>query len=366
LAPQFRRSVAQQRTPVHALPGQSEFQAGDDLSALAFDCLGGHWASDQTPRASAAVHPEACLRGALSVQSGPAALAADAMADLACLPEARFFGEETIANPADPADICAEADEPGGASASNMPMSPGYVVTARGSLVGRHGGAGWLGEPGGQSVRLRMMADLWCADGQVRDGWILRDTSGALAQSGGPAPHIWARNRINAIGGPDFCPPPLTPDTDIDGPYAGRGRSSAHADALTDRVRAIAAGDFAAMIREDDPACTHVLPGGARVLGAHAAVGFWAGLRSALPSAVFRLEHRNADSAAGQAPRAAIRWSLYGRHDGPGRFGPATGVYLHVMGMTHVEYGPRGVRRDWTLIDDCAVWTQILLATGDT
>ena len=37
---------------------------------------------------------------------------------------------------------------------------------------------------------------------------------------------------------------------------------------------------------------------------------------------------------------------------------------LKAAGLTQAEIGPRGLRREWTLVDDTAVWTQILLATG--
>jgi hypothetical protein len=29
--------------------------------------------------------------------------------------------------------------------------------------------------------------------------------------------------------------------------------------------------------------------------------------------------------------------------------------------MSHAEWGPRGIRRDWTLYDETAVWTQVLM-----
>ena len=40
------------------------------------------------------------------------------------------------------------------------------------------------------------------------------------------------------------------------------------------------------------------------------------------------------------------------------------------MGMTHAEFGPYGagggetIRREYTLIDETAIWKQILLHTG--
>ncbi len=63
--------------------------------------------------------------------------------------------------------------------------------------------------------------------------------------------------------------------------------------------------------------------------------------------------------------RAALRWSLTGRHDGFGSYGPPTGAPVHVMGLTHAEWGPWGLRREFTLWDELAIWKQILLHTGE-
>jgi hypothetical protein len=32
--------------------------------------------------------------------------------------------------------------------------------------------------------------------------------------------------------------------------------------------------------------------------------------------------------------------------------------------MSHAEFGPRGLRREWVLFDETAIWKQILLKTG--
>ncbi len=82
-------------------------------------------------------------------------------------------------------------------------------------------------------------------------------------------------------------------------------------------------------------------------------------------AAAFSIDHRIGRCDPGMPPRAAVRWSMTGRHDGPGTFGAPTGADVHIMGITHAEFGPWGLRREWTLIDETAVWKQILLATGD-
>ena len=63
-------------------------------------------------------------------------------------------------------------------------------------------------------------------------------------------------------------------------------------------------------------------------------------------------------------PRAAIRWSLTGKHSGWGSFGAPSGAEVHVMGICHAEFGPRGLRREWALLDETAIWMQILRHTG--
>lgn len=348
-------------TPLFRRSARGSQRAAADATPLALRCLGAGWADGDVGSLEDAVHPRACLRLPLRVCRGPGPLMADALGDLSAMREARFFGEDAMGTLTGPRDICPETAE----AQELSPDAEGVIVSARGSLAGLHDGAGWPGPPSGRRLRLRAMADFWCSGGQVHDGWLLRDTAGALAQTGGPSPEGWARARIRAVGGADLCEAPLSPDTDPDGPYTGRGATSEPADSLADRLRCVMDGDFGVLRRGSAEACTAVLPGDLRALGDREALPFWAGLRSALPSAAFRVEHRNAAQAPGEAPRAAVRWSLYGRHDGHGRFGAATGVYVHVLGMTQAEFGPGGVRREWTVIDDCAVWTQILLATGD-
>ncbi len=52
-------------------------------------------------------------------------------------------------------------------------------------------------------------------------------------------------------------------------------------------------------------------------------------------------------------------------HEGPGMFGAPTGAEVYIMAITHAEFGRSDLRREWTLIDETAIWKQILLATGD-
>jgi hypothetical protein len=88
-------------------------------------------------------------------------------------------------------------------------------------------------------------------------------------------------------------------------------------------------------------------------------------LRSAFPSATFAIHHVIGRADPATPPRAAVRWSLTGRHDGCGHFGAPSGAEVHVMGMTHAEWGRWGLRREFTLFDEVSIWKQIHLHAGD-
>ena len=336
--------------PRRAAPADLPREPPRDPVDSALDVLGRAWAAGDLGALEAAIAEDAVLRQPGLVGTGPGSAMAEALADLAVFPGAEILAEDAI--------LAATPD-----SASDA--GSGHHVAARATLLATHHGPGRFGTGSGRQVQARSMGEFWIdAAGRVRDAWVIRDTAAILAQTGGLTPRDWARAQIAAAAKGDRMAPPLTPETDVEGPYGARGSSAPAAAGLAELLRRVMGGEIAAIAGEYDPACELAHPGGETRMGHRAATAFWAGLRSALPSAAFRVEHRSAVSEPGRPPRAALRWSLYGRHDGHGRWGPPTGAYVHVLGLTQAEIGPRGLRREWTLVDDTAVWTQILLATG--
>jgi hypothetical protein len=57
-----------------------------------------------------------------------------------------------------------------------------------------------------------------------------------------------------------------------------------------------------------------------------------------------------------------MRWRLTGRHTGGGRFGAATQQPIEILGITHAEVDhARGrILREWVLVDEVALWMQVL------
>jgi hypothetical protein len=124
-------------------------------------------------------------------------------------------------------------------------------------------------------------------------------------------------------------------------------------------------GDFAAGPQVCDRALVQERPGHATGHGWPDADRFWLSLRSAFPDAEFTIHHAMSREDSGLPPRSAIRWSLWGKHSGWGAFGEPSGATVYVLGISHAEWGRWGLRRDWTLYDETAIWRQIILHRGD-
>ena len=122
--------------------------------------------------------------------------------------------------------------------------------------------------------------------------------------------------------------------------------------------------DMAVIPAEYDRAVQSEYPGGTTGHSHGPVDRFWMGLRASFPDATFTIDHQIGRDDDLMPPRAAIRWALHGKHDGWGYFGAPTGAEVYVLGISHAEFGPWGLRREFTLFDETAIWKQILLQTG--
>ena len=122
--------------------------------------------------------------------------------------------------------------------------------------------------------------------------------------------------------------------------------------------------EFSVISKEYDRAVNLEYPGGISDISYTGVDKFWMGLRESFPSAEFTIQHQIGRDDPNMPPRAAIRWSLYGKHDGWGTFGSPTGADVFILGASHAEFGSYGLRREYTLFDHVSICKQILIHTG--
>ncbi|MBL8382781.1 MAG: ester cyclase [Burkholderiales bacterium] len=267
------------------------------------------------------------------VTRGADAVIAGTRATLAMFPDRRLLAEEVIVS----------GDAARGFHSSHRILSP---MT--------HAGAGAFGAPSGRPVHVRTIADCVCRDNRIVHEWLVRDQA-AIAHQVGCAPRALAQAWLDAGIAPGGAAATVAPP-----PY----RNAICADP--------AAQDYAAALRAtwDDAGpraldASHArtviaaLPGGAMAVGRAAVAGYWDGMRAAFPDARLTVEHLVAAPRPGRTA-LALRWRLAGRHGGSGRFGAASGRPVRILGIAHAEAGAGGIEREWILVDEIAIWMQLL------
>lgn len=222
---------------------------------------------------------------------------------------------------------------------------------------------GVYGAATGKKLTYRILADCHAINNQINDEWLIRD-QGAIVRQLGWEPRAYAADLIAREGGPAACVPPLTPATDKPGPYKGRGNDNEWGAKYADILTRIMGADMGAIPAAYDRACHVEYPGGMTGHSHGDVDQFWMGLRASFPDATFQIDHQIGRDDPMMPPRAALRWSLTGTHSGWGRFGAPTGAEVYLLGISHAEFGPWGLRREYVIFDETTVWKQILLATG--
>ena len=286
--------------------------------------------------------PDIPVRSPGSIVFGNEGVIGATMATLAEFPDRRLLGEDVIWS---------------GSPEEGMLSSHRILSTAT------HLGDGVYGKATGKKLRYRIIADCHAIDNQINDEWLIRD-QGAVVRQLGWDPKEYAIDLIEREGGPENCVQPFHPSIDQVGPYTGRGNDNAWGAKYADILNRIMGADLGVIPSEYDRAITGFYPGGKELISTDGVDDFWIGLRAAFPSASFTIDHQIGREDPMMSPRSAIRWSLTGKHDGWGAFGKPSGAEVHVMGISHVEFGPWGIRREYTLFDETSVWKQIAMKTG--
>jgi len=286
--------------------------------------------------------PDIVVRSPSSIVIGNKDVIGATMATLAEFPDRTLLGE----------DVIWSGDPEAGMLSSHRILS-----------TATHAADGAYGAASGTKLCYRIIADCYAKDNQISDEWLIRD-SGAIARQLGQTPEAFSQAQIEAEGGVENAKHPFTPAMDQPGPYLGRGNDNEWGVKLASLLTRIMSAEFSVISETYDRGCHLEYAGGVTAHGPASADAFWLPLRASLPSAEFEVHHVIGREDPLMSPRAAVRWSLTGKHDGWGVLGAPTGADIHVMGLTHVEFGPYGIRREYTLYDETAVWKQILLHKG--
>ncbi|MCB1460216.1 MAG: ester cyclase [Nitratireductor sp.] len=293
--------------------------------------------------------PDIPVRSPMGVTQGNKAVIAATMATVNEFPDRQLYAE----------DVIWSGNE-----------EEGFLSSHRLLTTATHLRDGAFGPATGKAWTVRVIADCAARDNVIYDEWLVRDYGGIVRQLG-MDPRAYAAGLIEAEGGAGSAKPAFTPAMDVAGGYKGRGNDNEWGERYAVTLKRIMDKDFNHVLVDHDRAVIGEYPGAVTAIGRDAAARFWIGLRSSFPDAAFTIHHQIGMDGGMLSPRAAIRWSLDGLHEGWGSFGKPSGARVHVMGIAHAEFGPFGpggvgLRREFVLFDEIAIWKQILMHTGLT
>ncbi|MEM6667047.1 MAG: nuclear transport factor 2 family protein, partial [Pseudomonadota bacterium] len=143
-----------------------------------------------------------------------------------------------------------------------------------------HTGDGLFGAATGAPLVYRGIADCYAINNQITDEWLIRDNAAILKQMG-KDPRTWAEERVAA----GLAGAPMTPETDVSGPYSGHGNTNEWGQRLADILTRIMDADLSAIQGSYDRAAQLEYPGGVTGHGWSDADRFWLPLRSSFPDA---------------------------------------------------------------------------------
>jgi hypothetical protein len=282
------------------------------------------------------------VRTPSSVAVGNKGVIGATMATLAEFPDRTLLGE----------DVIWSGDE-----------NTGFLSSHRILSTATHMHDGLYGKASGKKLVYRIIADCAAKENVIYDEWLIRD-QGSIVRQLGWEPEAYTRDLIEREGGAITCTKPLTPSTDIHGPYTATGNEHEAGQRYADILNRIMNAEMSVIPAEYDRGCQLELPGGVTGHSHADADQFWMGLRASFPSAKFTAHHVIGRNDPDMPPRAAVRWSLHGKHEGWGTLGKPTQADVYILGISHAEFGPWGLRREYVLFDETAVWKQMVLKTG--
>ena len=233
----------------------------------------------------------------------------------------------------------------------------GFLSSHRIASTMTHQGDGAFGSATGRPVQVRTVADCVCKDNRIVHEWLVRD-QGAIALQLGSTPQALARQWLETKGAPNLpLWQPAAPAGWLDPQHDTPG-----AQLLSSTYRQLWSNNLASLQQHADEAIALQLPNGQTSIGLVAAETFWFGYTAAFSGATLHIDSLAERVEPGRTPRVAMRWRITGRHSGGGRFGPATQQPIEILGITHaeVDHARDRILREWVLIDEVALWMQIL------
>jgi predicted ester cyclase len=229
----------------------------------------------------------------------------------------------------------------------------GFLSSHRIISTMTHLGDGNFGKATGRKIHVRTIADCVCKDNRIIHEWLVRDQA-AIAIHIGITPRELAQRWLDERGGWNKPVAGVAPAG-----YESHISNDAIAQSYASAIRDFANGKASPSKTYDD-AVHHLGPDGKTRYGQDEVAAYWRELFAAFSVQSFYIEHLAMQRGGGRVDRVAFRWRANALHSGEGQYGNPTAKPIEIMGINHAEFFNGRVLREWVLVDDIALWMQVL------
>ncbi|MEM6410378.1 MAG: ester cyclase [Pseudomonadota bacterium] len=222
-------------------------------------------------------------------------------------------------------------------------------------------GASEFGPATGRSVLFQTIAECLCKDNKVIEEWLARDNL-ALCTQLGFDPDAVARQQANKDieNGINLIDLHKKNRTAIEkgGPLVATTGSASKV--AVEALKATLSGaDLAELNGAYDFRADVKAPGGDLLYGTDQ-IGEWFGAHAgALSDITVSVDHIAEIPYLGHARDVSLRWGISANHSGDGKYGPATGAPLYILGVTQFRVMNNRVREATFIWDDIALRRQV-------
>jgi predicted ester cyclase len=243
----------------------------------------------------------------------------------------------------------------------------GFYTSHRAAAITRNTGWSEFGPPTGKKVAWRTVADCVVHQNRICEAWVVRDIMAAIQQMGFD-PRVVARKiagqkaaRGEAVadyGDIDRLPGQSPPPDEFSAPDIGDPAEALVCQALHDlwnrrRFDSIRTA-YARNVVVHAPQLLDLN-------GQNAYAGYVIAMLAMMSNAGMLIHHVCSAPDESGGRKVAVRWTLDGHHDGPGRLGDPTGARLSLLGMSHFHVRGGRIVEEWLQFDELSLLVQLEL-----
>jgi predicted ester cyclase len=245
----------------------------------------------------------------------------------------------------------------------------GFYTSHRVTSISRNSGWSDFGPPTGKRVTWRTVADCMVYENRVCQEWVVRDHMAAVQQMGLDPRAVAQRIAAQKIARGETLADFGEVDRTLGQNPPPESFTAAGANDPAERLVCQALHDiwnrrrFDAMRGAYAPNVTVHVPPLRDLKGINAYAGYVIALLAMMSNAGLLIHHVCSVPEGSDGRKVAVRWTLDGHHDGPGRLGDPTGKRLSLMGMSHCHVRRGRIVEEWTMFDELSLLVQLEMPT---